>query len=95
MKKDIFLSFIIIIGLLSIIYLAVFFLLGLAILIAETVTQSGTEEYFYLMMNNSWLLVVTGFFSILFLAYKSKHEKNKKRKKSLEKYSGSLIGKPL
>lgn len=81
--KDIILSFIIIIGILSIMYLTLFFLLGLAILlkvVAGTATQSGTGTIFASMIENPSLLIVAGFFAILFIAYKIKHEKNKRRK---------------
>jgi len=96
--KDIILSFLIIVGFLSTLYLSIFYVTLIVLIIkaiAGTATQSGTGEFFQFAIRHYWTLIVSCIFSILFYVYIFIHYKNEKRRDQEKKYSGSLIGKPL
>jgi hypothetical protein len=86
--KDIILSLIIIFGFISLLYIGL--LIAIIFFIIAWATLGTTDSLFMGDLINSFLLfdkenpaivyIATGF-SVLFLAYKIKHEKNKKRKK--------------
>lgn len=100
--KDVVLTVVLTLGFISLIYIG--FLVGIFFLVIAWATLGTTNSLFMGDLINSFLIfnienpvviyIVTGF-SLIFIAYKIKHEKNKKRKKEQEIYSGSLIGKPL
>jgi len=96
--KDTIISLIKIVGFLSTTYLAfigMIFAVMIAKKIVETATQSQTGEFLQFAFQNYWTLLVSAFFSLIFIAYEIKHNKNEKRRREEKKYSGSLIGKPL
>ncbi len=97
--KDIILSLIILISLIYIglIILIIFFIFAWASLGATDSLFMGEWINFFILFNKEspMVIYITCGFCVIFIAYKIKHEKNKKRKKEEQIYSGSLIGKPL
>jgi len=94
--KDTIISLIKIVGFLSTTYLVVFCCLLITLLlkvISGTATQSGTGEFLQFAFSNYWILIVSIFFSFIFLQYNIIHAKNEKKRKE-KKFKGSLIGKP-
>jgi uncharacterized membrane protein len=95
--KNTIVFFIHLVGFLSTSYLA-FIGLIFAVLIAKaitgTATQSGNGEFFNYAITKFWILLVSAFFSSIYIAYIIKHQKNQKRREEEKKFKGSLIGKP-